>query len=71
MMMEFTKPIPVIFEDGKEGYALYAESSGILENDVWTCVVCDGGQVRHFTTNQLRIYANATFGITKRKNDGQ
>lgn len=38
MMLEFKKPIPVIVDKDKEGYALYVTDSGILENDIW-CIV--------------------------------
>jgi hypothetical protein len=37
-MFEFKKPIPVIVEENKEGYALYVTDSGMLENDIW-CVM--------------------------------
>lgn len=68
MLLEFNKPIPVVVEENKEGYALYVSDSGMLENDVWCVVLCDGGIVRHYTTDQIRIFHNATFTITK-KND--
>ena len=58
-------PIPVIVEDGKEAYVLYVESGSQWENDIWTCVHCDGGIVRHYTTEQVRIHQNLTFGIKK------
>lgn len=64
-MLEFSKPIPVVVEENKDGYALYVSDSGILENDVWCIVLCDGGIVRHYTTDQIRIFHNATFTITK------
>jgi hypothetical protein len=64
-MLEFKKPIPVVVEGDKEGYALYAANSGMLENDVWTVVLCEGGAVKHYRTDQLRIHNNATFGIKK------
>lgn len=59
-------PIPVIVEN-KKGYVLYIESSGMLENDIWTVVHCEGGVVRHYTTNQVLVYKNATFDITINK----
>lgn len=62
-MLEFNKPIPVVVEDNKEGYALYVTNSGILENDVWCVVLCDGGIVRHYKSDQIRIQFNATFDI--------
>ena len=64
-MLEFKKPIPVIIEDNKEGYAIYVTNSGTFENDVWCVVHCDGGIVRHYLTNQIKIYKNETFNIKK------
>lgn len=66
MMLEFKNPIPVVVEGTKDGYAIYVTNSGTFENDVWCVVLCDGGIVRHYTTDQIKIYANATFGITKK-----
>jgi hypothetical protein len=64
-MLEFKKPIPVIIEEDKEGYAIYVTNSGTFENDVWCVVHCDGGIVRHYLTNQIKIYKNETFNIKK------
>jgi hypothetical protein len=66
MLHEFRNPIPVITPIG-EGYALYARDGGTFENDIWTVVMEEGGEVLHFRTDQLRIYANATFDIKKEK----
>ena len=66
-MLEFQNPIPVVVENNKDGYAIYVTNSGTLENDIWCVVLCDGGIVRHYQTDQIKIYANATFGITKTK----
>lgn len=68
-MLEFKKPIPVVVEENKEGYALYVTDSGLLENDIWCIVLCDGGHVRHYRSDQIKIHANATFGIKKIKNE--
>jgi hypothetical protein len=57
--------LPVVVEGTREGYALYVESSGMWENDVWCVVLCDGGIVRHYTTSQIRVHLNATFGIRR------
>jgi len=65
MMLEFKQPIPVIVEDDKEGYALYVTNGGTFENDIWCVVLCDGGHVRHYRSNQIRIYNNLTFNIKK------
>jgi hypothetical protein len=64
-MLEFSKPIPVVTEHG-DGYAIYAESGAMFENDIWTVCLCDGGIIRHYTTDQLRIYKNATFKINEK-----
>lgn len=63
MIHEFKKPIPVVVEDNKEGYALYVTDSGLLENDIWCVVHCDGGIVRHYRSDQIRIHKNETFDI--------
>lgn len=65
MMLEFKKPMPVIVEENKEGYALYVTDSGMLENDIWCVVLCDGGVVRHYRSDQIRIHKNETFDIKK------
>lgn len=58
------KPIPIIIkENAKEGYLIYVESSGTLENDIWTVCLCDGGEILHCLTSQLMIHKNFTFGI--------
>lgn len=64
-MLEFKKPIPVIVEEGKEGYAIYVTNSGTFENDIWCVIHCDGGVVRHYRSDQIRIHKNETLNITK------
>ena len=59
-------PIPVLVEETKEGYVLYIESSGQLENDIWTIAHKEGGVIRHYLTSQVLIIKNATFDITKK-----
>ncbi len=66
-MLEFKNPIPLIVEGNKEGYAIYVVNSGMFENDVWCVVLCDGGIVRHYLTDQIKIHNNSTFGIIKNK----
>lgn len=65
MMMQFNTLIPVITQLNQEGYAIYVESSGMFENDIWCVVLCEGGVIRHFNTSQLKIHYNATFEIKK------
>jgi len=64
-MMEFRKPLPVVVEGEREGYAIYVTDGGSWENDLWCVVLCDGGAVRHYRSDQIRIHANATLSITK------
>lgn len=65
-MTQFNTPIPVVIKEGNsEGYAIYVESSGMFENDIWCIVLCDSGIVRHYRTDQILIHYNATFGIKK------
>jgi hypothetical protein len=66
MIHEFQKPLPVVTEKGEEGYAIYVESSGMYDNDVWCVVLCNGGFIKHYTTSQLRIHHNSTFDINKK-----
>jgi hypothetical protein len=66
-MITFTPyPIPVITPLG-EAYLVYVESSSMFENDIWTCCLCNGGDIKHFTTEQLKIHKNATFNIYEQK----
>lgn len=68
MIHEFKKPIPVVVnENGEErdGYVIYVESGGMFENDCWTICLCESGVVRHYATNQIKIYFNQTYGIKK------
>jgi hypothetical protein len=64
-MLEFSKPIPVIVEENKEGYALYVTNSGTWENDIFCVVHCQTGIVRHYRSDQIKIFFNQTFNITK------
>lgn len=63
MMLEFKKPIPVVVEDSKDGYAIYVTDSGMFENDIWCVVLSEGGVVRHYNTSQIKIFKNRTFEI--------
>lgn len=55
MIHAFNKPIPVTTKLG-DGYAIYVNPSGPLKDDKWCVVMKNGGQVRHFLSNQIRIY---------------
>jgi hypothetical protein len=69
MIVFSPNPIPVVvkneYDEEKDGYLLYVESSGQFDNDVWTIVHLEDGIVRHYTTKQVRISHNATFEIKK------
>jgi hypothetical protein len=62
-MLEFNNSIPVVVEDNKDGYAIYVTNGGQFENDIWCVVLCDGGYVRHYRSDQIKIHKNATLGI--------
>jgi hypothetical protein len=62
-MLEFQNPIPVIVEGNKEGYAIYVTNGGQFENYIWCVALCDGGNVRYYRSDQIKIHKNATLGI--------
>ena len=55
-------PIPVMTPLG-DGYILYITPGGVLENDEITVVLSNGGEIRHFTSDQVRVWKNSTYGI--------
>ncbi len=61
MIYEFKNPIPVVTPLG-DGYAIYVRDGGTFENDVW-CVALATSEVKHFRTDQIKIWNNATFDI--------
>lgn len=66
MILEFKNPLPLIIkETGTEAMGLYVNSSGTFENDIFTVVLCDGGDIIHVRTDQVRMHNNKTFDITK------
>lgn len=60
-------PIPVVTPLG-DGYVVYIESNPTWENDCITVALCEGGQWRHFTTDQIKSFHNSTYGIKKQPN---
>ncbi len=66
MIHEFYKPIPCVTPLG-DGFMLYVTTNGYLENDEITVILKKDGRLRHFTTADVRIYYNATYGIEKAK----
>ena len=54
-MLEFKNPIPVVVENDKDGYAIYVRDGGTFENDIWCVVLCNGGFVRHYRSDQSEL----------------
>jgi len=66
MIYEFQNPIPVIIkENGAEAMAIYVVTGGSFENDLWTVILCNGGDVITVRIDQIKMYNNKTFDITK------
>jgi len=66
MIFEPKNPIPCVTPLG-DAYIWYVKSNGFLENDEVTCILLATGQVKHFTTDQIKIWHNETYGIKKDK----
>lgn len=58
-------PIPCTTPIG-DAYVLYVTSNGFLENDEFTCVLMDGGLIKHFTSDMIQIWNNETYTIKKK-----
>ena len=65
MIHEFSHPIPVVTPLG-DGYAIYVKSNGVFEDDEWAVALSADWQVRHFTSSQIKIWHNETYGIKKK-----
>ena len=64
MLHECNRPIPCTTPLG-DGYVWYIKPNGMLENDELTVILNEGGVIKHFTTDQVNIWANATYKIVK------
>jgi hypothetical protein len=64
MFHEFRNPLPVITPIGN-GYAIYVRDGGTWENDIFAVVLEEGGFIKHFTSEQIQVWQNATFDIKK------
>lgn len=63
-MMQFNSPIPVVIkENNAEAMAIYVVQGGTFENDIWTISLCEGGDIIHVRTDQIKMYNNKTFDI--------
>lgn len=68
MFLEFQNPLPVVTPLG-DGYAIYVRDGGTFENDVWAVALANGGHIRHFRSDQIKIHHNSTFDIKKSKHE--
>lgn len=57
-------PIPVTTIEG-DGHVIYVKDSGRFDNDEWCVAMLKDGSVKHFLSNQIRIWHNETLGIKK------
>ena len=64
MIHEFKDPISVVTPLG-DGFLFYVQSGGWKENDIMTVVLKAGGVIRHFRSDQIRIWSNGTWDISK------
>jgi len=64
MIHECRKPIPCTTPLG-DGYIWYIKDNGMFENDEFSVCLCADGTVRHFSSDQVKIYFNETYGIKK------
>jgi hypothetical protein len=70
-LKHFFRPAKMIFPNGPipvttplgDGYILYITPNGFLENDEITVVLSNGGEIRHFSSDQVRVWKNSTYGI--------
>jgi hypothetical protein len=64
MIHELKKPLPVTTPLGN-GWVWYVKDNGMFENDEVTVIMFDGGEVKHFTTAQIKAWHNETYDIKK------
>lgn len=64
MIYECRKPMPCTTPLGN-GWIWYIKDNGQFENDELCVVLFDGGSIKHFTTEQVRIWHNETYDIKK------
>lgn len=64
MIHECRKPIPCTTPLGN-GWIWYIKDNGMLENDELTIILFEGGLIKHFTTDQVKIWQNETYDIKK------
>lgn len=58
-------PIPVVVDGLGDCLVVSQTNSGTFEDDLWTIAKCDGGQMLHVRTSQMKMHHNTTMGISK------
>jgi hypothetical protein len=61
-------PVPCITPLG-DGIIFYITSNSFLENDEITVILTDGGHIKHFTSQDVTVWHNSTYGIKKQTNE--
>lgn len=70
MIHELNKVIFVKTPHG-DGQALFIIDYGEHYNTIWVICLVDGGQIKHYDSNQISITTNYTLSIqNKHKNNG-
>ena len=69
MIHEFRNPMPVETPLGY-GMVVYVRDGGSFANDVFAVVLDQDGELRHFSSEQLRFLRNDTFGIRSGEDAG-
>jgi hypothetical protein len=62
MIHEFEKPVLVETPLG-QGYVWYVTDGKMFENDCFTVILMESGIVKHFTSEQIKVSKNYTYGI--------
>jgi hypothetical protein len=65
MMFELRTPLPVVTPLG-DGYVIYITNGGMYENDIFTIVLEEGGYIKHFRSDQIKVHQNLTYDIKKK-----
>lgn len=64
MIHECRKPVPCTTPLG-DGYVWYIKDNAMFENDEVAVVLCASGEIKHFTTDKVKIWHNETYDIKK------
>lgn len=65
MITQLTEPIEVLTPLGR-GWAILVIDYGPHINSCWVVALSDDGQVKHFDSNDVKLWINHTLGIVKK-----